>query len=292
VQYPDKEYLVRVIHDGVSYEQQASSGDNLSIDVFDAARQVRGVAGSIEILRTGTNGKLLHVSDMYEIRNGSNPPVTQAGERTFEVYLPAAAKIDSVLAAGPGKIGVMISASPMPGEPGHYTVNFPLRPGATKFAFNYDLPYDGHTIVHTRHEYSFQQMAVMVPVAMKFSSRSKGFQILPAGNEKYQVQAVNRVQAGEGPTFEVSGMGELPPVGEEAKSQAAPPIQVASNLTVSPPSHVDTHSVARGVLSLRQTQKPSQLLALVGVTVVFIGVSVFLIWRRYATRHSRVYRSS
>jgi len=70
---------------------------------------------------------LLHVSDMVEIKNESSPPLTEAGERTFEVYLPANAKIDSVLAAGPGEMGVMISAVPVPDEPGHYAVNFPLR---------------------------------------------------------------------------------------------------------------------------------------------------------------------
>jgi hypothetical protein len=210
------------------------------------------------------------------------------------VYLPAAAKIDSVLAAGPGKIGVMISAAPAPGEPGHYTVNFPLRPGATKFAFNYDLPYDGHVVVHTKHEYPLQQMAVMVPTAMKFSSRSKEFQVLPAGNDKYQVQAVNQVKAGEGPTFEVSGMGAPPPLGEQAKSQVASPIQVASNskASSSPPSRIDTHSVASGVLSLAQTQRPSQLFVLAGVGVVFIAASVFLIWRRRVARQSRLYQNN
>src|SRR5271163_2098488 len=84
VQHPEKPYLVRVVHQGVSYDQQASAGDTLTIAVFDAARHVPGITGSIEILRAGSNGKLLHVSDLYEIRNESSPPLTQAGERTFE----------------------------------------------------------------------------------------------------------------------------------------------------------------------------------------------------------------
>jgi len=54
------------------------------------------------------------------------------------MYLPPNAKIDSVLAAARGRERD-ISAALVPGEPGHYAVNFPLRPGATKFAFNYDL---------------------------------------------------------------------------------------------------------------------------------------------------------
>jgi len=113
VQYPDKPHLVRVFHQGVSYDQQASAGQALTIQVFDAATYVVGITGTIEILRTGTVGNLLHVSDMVEIKNESSPPLTQAGERTFEVYLPASAKIDSALAAGPEKMSMMISAPTM-----------------------------------------------------------------------------------------------------------------------------------------------------------------------------------
>src|SRR2546425_10224389 len=78
VQHPDKPYLVRVFHQGVSYDQQASAGQALSIQVFDAAIQVGGITGTIEILRTGTNGKLLHVSDLVEIKKVTSPPLTHA----------------------------------------------------------------------------------------------------------------------------------------------------------------------------------------------------------------------
>jgi len=126
VQYPDKPHLVRVFHQGVNYDQQASAGQALTIQVFDAATYVVGITGTIEILRTGTVGNLLHVSDMVEIKNESSPPLTQAGERTFEVYLPASAKIDSVLAAGPENMSMMISAALVPGG------EFPLAAGSNQ----------------------------------------------------------------------------------------------------------------------------------------------------------------
>jgi len=114
----------------------------------------------------------------------------------------------------------MISATPLASEPGHFTVNIPLRPGATKFAFNYDLPYDGHTTFRTRRLYPLQQLAVMIPPTMKFSSRSPAFQVLPTGNSNYQVRAANRVNAGQGPEFEISGVGALPAL--QARAQPAP----------------------------------------------------------------------
>jgi hypothetical protein len=277
--YPDKSYLVRVVHQGVWYEQQVSVGQTLSIQVFDSAPRVNGLTGTIEILRTGTNGNLLHVSDMVEIKNDSSPPLTQAGERTFEVYLPPTAKMDSVLAAGPGKIGMMISASPVPGEPGHYTVSFPLRPGVTKFAFNYDLPYHGRFTFHPKLAFPLQQLAVMVPVAMKFSSRTHAFEILAAGNSRYQVLAASQVKAGEGPEFEISGTGALPPVGAPASShqrfQSPPP----PNPTQSPPIRAILPALANIDPRLQQSHPTSQTFVLSGVTAVLLAACVFLVLR-------------
>src|SRR5712664_330782 len=279
MQYPDKPYLVRVVHQGVSYDQRASDGDALLVHVFDAAPQVPGVTGTIEILRAGTNGNLLHVSDMVEIKNDSSPPVTQASERTFEAFLPANAKIDSVLAAGPGKISVMILAAPVPGEPGHYTVNFPLRPGATKFAFNYDLPYRGRAAFRTRHAYPLQQFAVMIPRTMKFSSRSPTFERLTIGNRDYQVRAATQVNAGEGPEFEVSGTGALPTVADQGQSQARSNSPGPPNGTLSAPARTTMPSLPSIDLRSKQTQPPSQWLILNGVTAVLLAACGLLVWR-------------
>jgi len=231
VAHPDHSYLVRVIHQSVVYDQQASPGNALSVDVFDAAAKVQGLSGSIEIVRIATVGDHLHVSDMIEIVNRSSPPLTQAGERTFDVYLPAHARLSSVLAADSKDIALMISALPDPGNPEHYTVNFPLRPGATKFAFNYDLPYAGHATFHPKSVYPMQQLAIMVPPTMKFTAHSSAFQPLPTGNDGYQVRAASNVSAGDGPGFEISGAGALPAL--RAQPQTAPP----------PPTAAAAHSV-------------------------------------------------
>jgi hypothetical protein len=273
VQYPGKQYLVRVVHDGVSYDQQARAGGSVSISVFNAAAQVRDITGSIEILRTGKNGSLLHVSDLYEIWNRSSPPVTRNGARTFEVYLPSHAQISSVLAASSGKLGVMISATEVPAEPGHYTVSFPLRPGATKFAFNYDLPYEGHASFPTRHQYPMQQFAIMIPPTMQFSSRSNAFEILATGNTHYQVRAINGLKAGEGPTFELSGDGTLPSLRTQTRTPAAvvlaaPRTSAAVSLSSSPGTA--PHANQTGALF--------RSLILGALAVVFCAFSLFL-WR-------------
>jgi hypothetical protein len=288
VRHAGTAYLVRVVHQGVSYDQRAHAGDDLSIQVFDAVPRVPRVSATIEIFRAGTNGNLLHVSDMYELKNESSPPVTLAGGQTFEVYVPANAKMDSVLAAGPAKIGVLIQATPAPGEPGHYTVSFPLRPGETKFAFNYDLPYKGHAVFQSRLAYPLQQLAVMIPPSMKFSSRSRAFALLPTGRSDYQVLTANQLKAGEGPGFEVSGTGGSPALGDQAKSHAGslPPTTLRPTAPAS--DRAVLSSFRRVDPQLQQTYSRSQSLVLGGLTAVLLGVCALLVWRARKARSTYV----
>jgi hypothetical protein len=292
VQYPDKPHLVRVIHQGVSYDQQAAPGQSLSIQVFDAVLEVRGITGTIEILRTGTNGRLLHVSDLVEIKNASNPPLTQVGERTFEAYLPAKAKIDSVLAAGPGTLAMTISAAPVPGEPGHFTVSFPLRPGSTKLAFNYDLPYNGRAKFHPKFAFPVQQLAVMIPPAMKFSSPSSAFEILATGNSRYQVQAAKQLKAGAGPEFEVSGSGALPQLGDQDQTRAQSQIPPHFSPRLPAPAGAASHSLAAIDPRLKLAQPSSQSFVLAGLTAVLVAACVLLVWRARKARNSSAVQSA
>jgi hypothetical protein len=286
LQHPEKPYLVRAIHQGVNYDRQVSAGKTISIDVADAAAEVQGITGGIEIIRAGTNGKLLHVSDMVEIRNDSNPPVTEASERTFAVYLPAHAEIDSVLAAGPENVATMISATPAGGVPGHYTVNFALRPGSTKFAFNYDLPYDGRAAFRTENMYPLQQLAVMIPPTMTFTSPSRAFQILPVGNDRYRVEAAEQVRSGTGPEFEISGYGALPSTQPPTQAPPKPPTSVLPVPSLSSPGSSETHARSASAIGVEPVSKlsapPSRLQGWIVVTgaVLTIGTCGFVVWRR------------
>jgi hypothetical protein len=290
VLYPDAPHLVRVLHQGVNYDQRVSAGVTLSISVFDAVSKVEGITGSIEIIRIGTAGNHLHVSDMVELRNDSSPPLTQASERTYEAHLPAHAKIDSVLAAGPGKIAVLISATPVLGEPGRFAVDFPLQPGATKFAFNYDLPYAGNAAFRPKSMYPLQQLAVMIPPTMKFTSRSPAFRVLRTGNGRYQVEAANVVKAGEGPGFEISGVGALPGLRAQAQSATTPlgaaqPIPAHSAPASSrarPQGANDLDMVTAFGFSARSSRVQWWVL---GASAVMLGACGFLLRRKQRRAH-------
>ncbi|MGD0098558.1 MAG: hypothetical protein ABSB60_18915 [Terracidiphilus sp.] len=285
VPHPDVAHLVRVIHQGVTYDRQISAGDVITIDVADASVKVNGITGGIEIIRTGTHGNLLHVSDMVEIRNLSNPPVTQAGGRSFEVFLPSGAKIDSVLAAGPENIGAMIPATPVRDVPGHYSVSFPLRPGATKFAFNYEVPYDGHISFRTRNIYPLQQLAVMIPPTMTFASRSPRFQLLAVGQDKYKVEAAEGLKAEAGLDFEISGAGALPRLQPQAHAPPNPTVNAPAVPSVAMSGNIEKQTqganALRSVAAVGASATPSQSqwrLLYVGAAFM-LGLGGFIVLR-------------
>src|SRR5882762_107758 len=135
-----------------------------------------------------------------------------------------------------------------------------------------------------RRAYPLQQMAIMIPLAMKFSSRSPAFRILSIGNSRYQVQTANQLQAGEGPGFEVSGTGALPPVEDQDKTPARSQSPAVPNRVASAPGRGVLPSLANIDTRLKQAQPPSQSLVLCEVTSVLLAACVLLVWRARKAR--------
>ncbi|MFZ3341700.1 MAG: hypothetical protein WA213_12505 [Terriglobales bacterium] len=245
VRHPRGTYLVRVLHQGVTYDKQAIIGEPISVNVFDTSAKVRGLTCGIEILRIGTVGNHIHVSDMIQVRNDSSPPLTQAGTRAFEVFLPPLAKIGSVLAADSEDMGMMIPASALPDDPGHYAVNFPLRPGATGIAFNYDIPYHGLASFRIRAAYPVQRLAIIIPSSMKFSSSSAAF--VPTRGSPFQVETAAEINPGDGPEFEISGTGAIPGFRSQLLTSKSSPLRSVPSIpsTLAGSSHPTPAAIAR-----------------------------------------------
>lgn len=106
------QYVVRVIHQGVNYDQALSSSAQPEISVFDAVAKVPGLLGNLGIVKVESADEMLKVTEMYSISNASSPPLTQTGSRNFEFSLAQGAKLDSFQARKAG--GVWLNLSPVP----------------------------------------------------------------------------------------------------------------------------------------------------------------------------------
>ena len=122
-------------------------------------------------IQTDESGKALRVVENFFVKNESNPPKTQFGERPFEFYLPAGAVVEGSAALGPG--GMPVQASPIPlGDPNHFAFIFPIRPGETRFQITYRLPYSGSLKLTPKPAMVTDTIAVIMPKSMTFQPSS------------------------------------------------------------------------------------------------------------------------
>jgi hypothetical protein len=284
-------YVVRVLHQGVNYDQRVAGIAPLQINVFDSVPKIPGMTGSIGMAQVESAGKFLKVTEMYAISNVSSPPVTQAGPRNFTISVPEAASLESVQVKTPGGIWTNAPTTKDSGQKNQYAVNFPLRPGDTLFEFIYRLPYTGPTTLHLRVPYPIKRFAVMHPPSMSFKALHPNTFLIPGQANGLQIEAaVAQPLAGDVPAFVISGMGSAPPAGFTAK--AAPPVAAALPgsavpSATNPAPQAPATSEASGPTAAPLASAPSafewRLLAVAGLLA--LGACGFLTWR--ARRRSR-----
>lgn len=205
-------HLVRVTHDKANYFRPAPPGtQSVEVEVFDAATKVDGVSNEADVMRiqTDENGKSLRVVENFFVKNESNPPKTQFGERPFEFYLPEGAVVEGSAALGPG--GMPVQASPVPlGDPNHYAFIFPIRPGETRFQITYHLPYSGSVMLTPKPTMVTDTIAVMMPKSMTFQAGPSASYTAVTEDTTAQTFVARNVSQSQPLGFTISGTGQLP----------------------------------------------------------------------------------
>ena len=208
----DSMHLVRVDHQKATYFEAAPPGTHtVKIDVYDVVANVKQVVTEADVLsmQTGASGAL-HVTEDFFVRNDSKPPRTQFSSHAYEFFLPPHAKLEGTAAMGPGGMPVESTPVPMAGA-GQYAFVFPVRPGETRFQISYTVPYDGKSLAWTQREAAdTENLVMMLPKSMEFSSPSTDWQPVPENNLAAQVFVQKNVAPLTPIAFSVAGQGVLP----------------------------------------------------------------------------------
>lgn len=221
---PEKQadHLLRVIYRGITYhkmpEPEASS---VAIEVYDTAEKLEGLTAVMDVQRFEARGDTLEVKELITMRNASVPPRTLMNGRPFEIQLPPEAQVESGLVQVEN--GQPLKYKPTPSEQkGRYYFLFPLRPGNTRFAVVYRLPYRGAAIIEPRILNPQERFVVMLPKSMKFEPGAQGvFQPMP-GVTQDNVLGTAPVEPGQTVSFRISGTGTLVELeGRRQEAQAA-----------------------------------------------------------------------
>ncbi len=233
VTFGDTHLVVRVRHRGVNYDQAVTGSAPLDISVFDAVTKAPGLTGTMGMAQMESDGKVLKVTEMYAVTNASSPPVTQSGSNNFRVSVPENGTLQWAELKGPGNLWLNVTSALVKTRANEYAANFAMRPGDTLFKFMFSLPDQGVAILQLKLAYPVKKFAVMHPASISFKPSTPGTFSSPGQTNGLQVEAVTKSPTTEVPSFEISGMGSVPPPASAAMSQpslSAPPVAAARNI--------------------------------------------------------------
>jgi len=202
-------YVVRAIHQGVTYHNAAKPGiKNLVLEVYDVANQLADATAIMDVERFEATNDTLEVKQLITVRNNSQPPRTLMNDRTFEIQLPADAKVQSGMVQV--EDGLPLKQKPVAaGQNGEYYFVFPIRPGETRFAVIYQVPYNGDAMITPVIRNPGERFVVMLPHSMRFTPQVVGtFQEMP-GTTPDNVNGTGPMMPGQSATFRIAGVGTL-----------------------------------------------------------------------------------
>ena len=269
----DAPRILRVLHQGVNYDQTVNAKGSLEIAVFDAVRRIRDLQGTLGIAQVESDGEMLKVTEMYSIANNSAPPVTQTGPRNFEISIAPKATLDSVVVKKGGGVWVNAVAVPIKGQPGRYAVDFPIRPGDTLFKYVYHLPYSGPSTVQLKLPYPIRNFAVMHPPSMSFKPLSTQAFTSPGTAQGLRVeQAVGKPVVRSVPAFEISGIGLAAQI-----QPASAPRAMTPSTPVAPPKPETPASVTLPAIPGPLENRMWVLLS--GIAAILSAIA-YAVWKR------------
>lgn len=214
----EETHVVRVIHQGVTYDSTVpASKSGVKIRVYDVAEKVDGISAVMDVLRLEAIGETLEIKQLVTMRNDSRPPRTLMNNHPFEFHLPPEAHVESGLVQI--EEGPPLKRKPVPGmQAGEYDFVFPIRPGDTRFAVIYRLPYSGDALIKPEIRNPLERFVVMLPKAMEFVPEAANiFHPMPDTTPDH-VEGADPVTLGRTLAFRIAGTGTL----EELHGRRAP----------------------------------------------------------------------
>ena len=137
-------HVIRTVYDGVSYNHMLPPGTpttGLTIEVYNASKQPGSAKVSKHMLLFEPSGGLMEINETYLFNNDGQTAWNDPGNGTLHFFLPLAAegKVKAeVTAPGGMPIGAPVAKT---GKADVFEVDFPVKPGETRFDLTYAVPY-------------------------------------------------------------------------------------------------------------------------------------------------------
>jgi hypothetical protein len=143
-QIPQGPSLLRTAFDGVTYNHMLPPGrptTGLALEVYNASKSPGAAKVSKHMILFEPGGGQVTVNETYLYTNTGNTAWNDPGSGTLRFFLPPGAdgKVQ-VNATAPGGMPIPAAVSKTPRGDG-YQVDFPVKPGDTRFDLTYSFPY-------------------------------------------------------------------------------------------------------------------------------------------------------
>ncbi len=212
--------LVQVTFDGVTYSQMVQPGaKELSVDVYNASKQRQKAQIGHHFLVFQPSGGQMTVSEGYIFNNPGQTTWHDPDAGTLRFYLPPAAKgIVQVSATAPNGMPVQRTAEKT-AKPNIYKVDFPIKPGETRFELTYIVPYqDGG---------AFESKVVDPMQGPTYLVAPEGVTLKGAdlGEPRQEPQSKAAIYAVNKPEIKVELAGALSETAAEAQESSGPEIE-------------------------------------------------------------------
>jgi hypothetical protein len=211
-------HLVRADYQGASYFTMVPPGMSQGdISIYDGAKKVDGITGTVDVMKLQSDGTTLQVMELWAVNNASNPKRTLTADNAFEIVLPPGAQIDEASTQSPN--GQPLQATPVALKAkNHYSFNFALKPGETRFQVAYHLPYSGSASITPSLLMPYQHFVVMVPTSMKLDLKNPS-QFQPMSDQPGStVQVARDAGPGTDVSFKISGTGTIADNSQQAQA--------------------------------------------------------------------------
>jgi hypothetical protein len=273
-------YFVRVIHQGVSYDAPAQPTSSIAVQVYDVTDNLDSVRAVMDVQRFEATEQTLDIKQLVTVRNSSDPPRTLHTERSFEIQLPPNAHVKSGLVQIEDEPAIRVKPS-LGEQRDTYFFQEPLRPGDTRFAVVYQLPYNGRALIEPKIRNPKERFVIMLPKSMGFEPQTVGVFESMADVSSDNVQGTAPVAPNQTLAFFVSGTGMLEELqGRRSQQTATGQSQILSS------ELMDLAGRQRsGVKHLQSTRPPENrdAFALIGLTALIAAGTACIYFTRRKT---------
>jgi hypothetical protein len=199
-------HLLQAEFQGIKYSAPMSqtAGVALEIAVYDSSPNVPQARADQHMFMVESNGEELVVNETVVFNNPTQVTWNNTKSGTVKIFVPAAAG-DAIMARVIAQGGMPVERQPVQTTVANvWTVDYPVKPGETRFDFSYKLPAAAGPVLQTRLLNGAASPKLVLPKGVE----AAGDGIVSLGNEPSTQAAVYDITAKE-LKLTITGSGTL-----------------------------------------------------------------------------------